>query len=164
MALPISPYKAIELVTKTVDDLTTSREEYNQGATDRLTVDTTSPFILPHLVRPILGLWITAIHSALNLWGLLSGKLSFELALEANAILVGAVFLFYFGSRGLEKIWELKGRAQIKVAEAQAKSEMKKADAAVKIETIRAKADLKDEIKRDRIERKKLRKAKKIKS
>lgn len=146
----IDTNEAIKDVTKAVDDAFTTRDEYNEQSTNRLVADTTSPFKLPHLIRPILGIWTMSLQTIIVAVGLIASKLSFEAAMEANAVLVGAVFLFYFGSRGFEKVFEQKGKAQIRVAQEQAKVEAKKAEAAIKIEEIKTKADIRAKRKVDR--------------
>jgi len=150
----VDPNRLVGDVLKGADDLTTSKEEYNQQATDRLTVDTTSPFKLPHLIRPILGIWVTAIYSAIVLAGLLTGRLSYIDALQATEVLVGGVFIFYFGSRGFEKVAEQRGKAQIKIAAEKSKAEIAKSEAAIKIEELRTKAEIKEDRKEARADRK----------
>jgi hypothetical protein len=149
----LDPNEMVKDVLKGADNLTTTREEYTQQSTDRLLVDTTSPFKLPHLIRPILGIWVTALYSAIIIYGLISGLLSFKDALEATAILVGGVFIFYFGSRGFEKVTELRGKTQVKIAQENAKVEAKKTEAAIKITELNTKAEIKRQKKIDRQDR-----------
>jgi hypothetical protein len=149
----LDPNEMVKDVLKGADNLTTTREEYTQQSTDRLLVDTTSPFKLPHLIRPILGIWVTALYSAIIIYGLISGLLSFKDALEATAILVGGVFIFYFGSRGFEKVTELRGKTQVKIAQENAKVEAKKTEADIKITELNTKAEIKRQKKIDRQDR-----------
>ena len=153
----IDPNKLVEDVRGTLDDSITSKEEYNQQSTDRLTVDTTSPFKLPHLIRPILGIWVAALFTIIVTVGLFTGQLTFAEALQATEVLVGGVFIFYFGSRGFEKVAEQRGKAQVKVAMETAKAEVAKAEAAIEIEKIRTKADIKEDRKEARAERRQTR-------
>jgi len=155
----VNPNKLVKDVLKGADNLFTSQDEYNKESTERVRIDTTSPFKLPHLIRPALGIWVSALYTVVVAWGLITGQLSFTEALESTRNLVGAVFLFYFGSRGFEKVFEQIGKAKAKTALEQSRAEISKSEAAVEIEELRVEATLKEEEKESNHRRKMERKA-----
>ena len=90
----------LEDVTKLVDKVTSTSEERDEVLTERLKLDTTSPFMLPHLIRPIIALVLLTLQILLN----------------------AAAIGFYFNSRKAEKMQAKNAMASIEIANIQAKA------------------------------------------
>lgn len=107
-----------------IDDNTESREEVEEQTTKRLEIDTTSPFILPHLIRPISLLisWVlvTALFIAVICKVIIDPVIMGEVLLMHTTILS-----FYFRNRSMEKRAESNARANITVIKAGIKEKRK---------------------------------------
>jgi|GEM_PF-5795681 len=120
--------KIINSVGTQVDNNSESGEERQATLTERLRIDSTSPFKLPQLIRPILAMWSAVTYSAAQIFCIYKGLIDGLEIMTANSAIMLGVIGFYFNSRRNEKI------------------NAKKTEAAIDIEKIRAKA----EIRRDR--------------
>ena len=115
---------------------------------ERLRIDTTSPFKLPHLIRPISFIWAMAnetilttatIFAVFQLHDADSTVVNTLLAsLAANTTILTTIIGFYFNSRKQEKINLIKARNEERIS-------FDKSEAAIKIEAIRTKADIRSE-------------------
>lgn len=113
--------------TEIVNDVTgVARKALDNQQTERLKIDTASPFILPHLIRPIIALIVILLQVLLFVAVFLGVEVPDDLIYEVGALNMATIG-FYFNSRRNEKI------------------NAKKTEAAIVIEKIRAKADIKAE-------------------
>jgi len=147
----INPLEAADKAIAFVDDSFESREEAETTRTKRQEIDLTSPFKLPHLIRPLLAIWGALNYSTAEFILLYQGLISPLEAMAANAAIVMAIIGFYFNSRKAEKVVAKQMSGDLEIT-------MLKAKTAVKIEAIRAKVELTDRNKRNRLERRRLRK------
>jgi len=139
--------KALSDVTNLVDDSFESADERQQTNTERQRIDLTSPYKLPHLIRPIITLWSMGLFTFVVVFGAITG--------ESDPYIIGAVASVMFSAIG----FYFDSRKREKIAYKQAMTETKKAEAAIKIETIRAKMEVKEDKKDSRIERRERRRA-----
>lgn len=119
--------KIINSVGTQVDNNIESSEERQAMLTERLKIDSTSPFKLPQLVRPILAIWSASTFTLSQIYCLYKGLVGGVEVMSANSAIMLGVIGFYFNSRRNEKM------------------NAKKTEAAIKIEEIRVKADIKKE-------------------
>jgi hypothetical protein len=118
----------IEDVGKIADDLISTSEERDAELTKRLSIDTTSPFMLPHLIRPIIALVILAMQMLIFLAMFLGITVPTDIIWQVGG-LNAAVIGFYFSSRKAEKLQTKNAQAtieleQIKVREAKRKDKV----------------------------------------
>ena len=107
------------------DDSFESREEAEATRTRRLEIDTTSPFKLPHLIRPISFIWTLSLETLLTLAviGLAFSESKFSVnvsntvmaALASNTTVLLAQVGFYFNGRKAEKINAKKAAAAVEI-------------------------------------------------
>jgi hypothetical protein len=128
------------------DDSFESREENEATRTQRLQIDTTSPYKLPHLIRPILAIWAAVNETILTTATIFLAFFVEDVdpnatntvlaALASNTTILTAIVGFYFNSRKAEKI------------------NAKKAEVAIEIERMKEKAEIRKDRKDERLERK----------
>ena len=124
--------KAIEDVGKFADDSFESGEERQKALTERLRIDSSSPFKLPHLVRPIVTLTLLFFQLIIFVAIFFGIEVPESVVYEVGA-LNGVAIGFYFNSRKAEKVMEKKAIAAIKVEEIKVKEEVRKEKVAEKI-------------------------------
>lgn len=148
-------------LTKFADSSFESEQERQETNTRRLTIDTTSPFMLPHLIRPLSTLWSGFLWGVSIIWTLiiasvLINKVGIKAAsamimssdsiimyiLAATTTTYGTHIGFYFSSRKAEKINAKKVQAAIEIESEKAK-----------VQILRSKQDLKEEKKQNRRDR-----------
>lgn len=112
--------KLIDSIGGNADKLTESDAERQATLTERLKIDSTSPFKLPQLIRPILALWSAVTYTGAQIYCLYAGLVSGLEVMSANGAIMLGIIGFYFNSRKNEKV------------------NAKKVDAAIKIEKIKA--------------------------
>ena len=132
--------KTLDKALNFADDSFESREEAESTRTRRQEIDMTSPFRLPHLIRPIMAIWAMAIYSFALIFGMIKGQVDGLEALGSAAAILISIVGFYFNSRKMEKVTA------------------KKAQAAIQLEAMRTRADLREERKESRHERREERK------
>ena len=127
----IDPTKIVDKVTDLIDDSFESREEAEQMRTRRLEIDTTSPFKLPHLIRPISFIWTLSLETILIIASIILSFLEAEInsnvsnvvmaSLASNTTILTAQVGFYFNARKAEKINAKKSFAAIEIEREKAK-------------------------------------------
>ena len=130
------------------DALFTSDDEVNEQLTERLRIDLTSPYKLPHLIRPMSTIYSGIIWGISIIWALIISsvminKIGLEAAtkalldpsslmmyvLAATTANYGTHIGFYFQSRKNEKIAFKNADANIEIKKMEIKHEAKKRDA-----------------------------------
>jgi hypothetical protein len=147
-----NPLETAEKAMALIDDSFESREEAEQTRTERQRIDLTSAFKLPHLIRPYMAIWGMITFTLAQAYCLYADLITGLEAMGANTAIVMAIIGWYFNSRKAEKTVAKQMAGQFAIVQLKAKT-------AVKIEAIKAKVELADTSKRNRIERKKLKKA-----
>ena len=130
-----SAINLINSVGNNADKLTESSEERQATLTQRQKIDSTSPFKLPQLIRPIITLVALFLQVGVFFVAVLGVVLPENIVYEIGA-LNAATIGFYFNSRRNEKI------------------NAKKVEAAIRIEEIKARATVKEKRRQARAERK----------
>ena len=133
----IDPTDIVKDVTGTIKHVTTNQQSA------RHIVDTSSKFMLPALIRPIIALVCLAMQILIFVAVFMNVELPKDLIYEVGALNL-ATTGFYFNSRRNEKI------------------NAKKTEAAIKIEEIRAKSAIKESRKNNKAKRKLNRKNKNV--
>ena len=118
--------KLIDSVGSNADKLTESGEERQATLTDRQRIDSTSPFKLPHLIRPVIALVALLLQIGIFVASVMEIPLSEHIIYEIGA-LNAATIGFYFNSRRNEKINAKKTAAAIKIEKIKARREKKTA-------------------------------------
>ena len=126
----INANKIISDVTGSIDKATANQQS------ERHKVDTTSPFKLPHLIRPISFIWAMANETILTTSTILAVFIldtsnvnavnALIAALAANSAILTTIIGFYFNSRRNEKISMNNSRAAIKIKRLETKAEIKR--------------------------------------
>lgn len=158
--------------------------------TERLNLDTTSPFKLPHLIRPIAFIWAMALQTILSLLAIIMAFRSDPVdttsilgVIGSQTAILTAIVGFYFSSRRAEKIMAkqatvdlemvkekakvdiIRDKDKLKVASKMAGIELEEAETRSAIALREEKAESKQAIKTDkkeaRQERRAVRKSKK---
>ena len=141
--------KIVGDVTKSIDDNVFSAEEQAASRTERHSIDTTSPFKLPHLIRPISLIWTLSL---LTITDLLAIVLAFKYT-EDPTIIVTGISVSVAGMVTMILKYYFQGRSNEKIEAKKARVEAQKVEAAIKIEAIRTRAEIKQEKKAARKER-----------
>ena len=135
----INATKIISDVTGSIDKATANQQS------ERLKIDTTSPFKLPHLIRPISLIFSGIIWGISILWTLVLATIlimkvgieqASDLMLSSDSIIMyilaaattnyGTQSGFYFDSRKKEKISLKNANAAIKIKRLETKAEIKR--------------------------------------
>lgn len=124
------------------DDSFESAEERQKTLTRRLEIDNTSPFMLPHLIRPIIAIWSMVTYTGLAIWAMIKGDMDVMVVLGTSAGILMTVIGFYFNSRKVEKVNAKKAMVAIEIERMRDKVEIK--------ELKRAHRDTRKQRKRDR--------------
>lgn len=132
--------KVIPDVTKAIDSGVESEEERQATLTERLKIDTTSPFMLAHVVRPIITLTLLAIQICIIVAMFLGITIPEHVVYEVGGLLFSAIG-FYFNSRKAEKINAKKVQAAIEIETQKAKVEIIRSKQALKQEKKQARKD-----------------------
>ncbi len=157
--------KIVDGVTDITDDVT----KIVDPRTERLRIDTTSPFKLPHLIRPISTMYSGVIWGISIIWALiiasvLISKVGIEAAssqimssdsiimyiLAATTANYGTHIGFYFRSRGNEKINAKKAYAAIEIERHKAKVAIKREEMDLYIDKKEARQERKNKKRNDR--------------
>ena len=124
--------KILNTATDAIDDNFESDQERQQTLTERLRIDTTSPYKLPHLIRPIAFIWAMGMFTILSVLSLILTYLKPELETLAIATVMGsittiltAIVGFYFQSRKHEKISLERNKTALKIEELKTKHEIR---------------------------------------
>jgi len=117
--------KLIDSVGSNADKLTESGEERQATLTERQRIDSTSPFKLPHLVRPIIALIALLLQVGVFVAAICGVILPEHIVYEIGALNT-ATICFYFNSRRNEKINAKKTAAAIKIEKIKARKERKR--------------------------------------
>lgn len=118
MSIPKLP--ELEDVGKIADDLISTSEERDAVLTERLALDTTSPFKLPHLIRPIIALTLLFLQILIFVAVFLKVEVPQDLIWQVGGLNAAAIG-FYFNSRKAEKMQAKNAQASVKIAEIKAK-------------------------------------------
>ena len=117
-------FKTVDNITDTLGENIESEQERQATLTERLKIDTTSPFKLPHLIRPISFIWAMGLQTILSLMVIVLAFNSTPTDTTAILAIVGSngtilvsMVGFYFSSRKQEKINLEKVRATVKIEE-----------------------------------------------
>lgn len=111
----------LEDVTKLVDKVTSTSEERDEVLTERLKLDTTSPFMLPHLIRPIIALVLLTLQILLFVAIFMEIEVPQDIIWQVGGLNAAAIG-FYFNSRKAEKMQAKNAMASIEIANIQAKA------------------------------------------
>ena len=140
-------FSTVDNITDTVGNNIESEQERQATLTERLRIDTTSPFKLPHLIRPISFIWAMGLQTLLSVIVVVmafnqnpTDTTSILAVVGSNGAILTSMVGFYFSSRKQEKI------------------NLEKVKAAVKIEEMKTGAAIKEEKKDNRAERREKRK------
>lgn len=116
------------------DKMTTTDHEVAQELTKRLSIDLTSPFKLPHLIRPISFIWAMANETILTTATIFvvffvkdadsNSVNTLMVALAANTTILTTIVGFFFQSRKNEKIAFNNSAATVKLEEMKLKHEI----------------------------------------
>lgn len=117
--------KLIDSVGSNADKLTESGEERQATLTERQRIDSTSPFKLPHLVRPIIALIALLLQVGVFVAAICGVILPEHIVYEIGALNTATIG-FYFNSRRNEKINAKKTAAAIKIEKIKARKERKR--------------------------------------
>lgn len=120
--------KVLDTATSAIDDNFESEQERQTTLTERLKIDTTSPFKLPHLIRPIAFIWAMSCFTILSLITLLKVGIDDIVAASVMAsitTILTAIVGFYFQSRKHEKISLERNKTALKLEELKTKSEIR---------------------------------------
>lgn len=117
-------------VSNGADKLATSDDEVQKELTERLKIDTTSPFKLPHLIRPIAFIWAMALQTILSIVVLFVAPEGDNEALMiifgSNSTILITIVGFYFQSRKNEKIAFKNAEANIELKALEIQNEARK--------------------------------------
>lgn len=102
---------AIDSTGKTADKLFTSQEEYNKSIVDRYKADMSSDSWLTKNVRPAILVVLLVLWTYITLSEIELPK-STIISLES---MTNTAFIFYFASRGGEKIMQQAGKRTFKL-------------------------------------------------
>ena len=129
---PVDPDKILKTATDAIDDNIESSQERQKTLTDRLEIDTTSPFKLPHLIRPIAFIWAMGMFTLLSVLGLILTYLKPEYdtlaigtVMASITTILTAIVGFYFQSRKHEKISFERNKTALRIEEIKTKAEIK---------------------------------------
>ena len=128
--------KGISDITKVIDDSFESNDEAAQKRSKRHELDTTSPFKLPHLIRPISFIW-AMVNETILTWATIfvvffvkdvdpNASTALMAALAANTTILTAIVSFYYNRRTAEKNTAKKVAATIKLEEIKIKETIRK--------------------------------------
>jgi hypothetical protein len=145
--------KTLERAVNFADDSFESREEAENTRTQRQEIDMTSPFRLPHLIRPIMAIWAMAIYSFALIFGMIKGQVDGLEALGSAAAILISVVGFYFNSRKMEKVTAKKAQAAIELEKMKTRSELREERLDNKEQRREDKREAKEERKEERRER-----------
>lgn len=154
--------KGIEDVGNIVDNVHTSGEEAAAISTERQRIDISSPFMLPHLIRPLITIWAAVMWSMTIIWAmalisrsqetLLNAALNLDsvvmYSLASTSAILSTCVSWYFHSRKIEKKTLIEAKANI------AKSE-----AAIEIRRIEVKESIRKTKVQERSDKRKTKKA-----
>ena len=139
----ISNIPDIKDLGKIADNLTSTADEKDTHLTERLRIDLTSPFKLPHLIRPYITLGSWGIWAINILWVLVLASIaksmdtfSVQLALytlAATTANLATCVSWYFSSRRNEKIQAKNAEAIIIMEEIKIKEQIRKEKVAEKV-------------------------------
>lgn len=146
--MSINPLETVDKALKFADDSFESREEAEASRTERLKLDTTSPFKLPHLIRPYSFIWAMANETVLT-WATIAVVFFMEkvdpiasntliAALAANTAVLSTIVGFYFNGRSSEKRVAKKAASDAVLLKTKTK-------AAVQLELIKTRAEEKSD-------------------
>ena len=148
MPIPVIPNididKAIDSVTKVIDGNIESEQERQTTLTERLAIDNTSSFMLPHIIRPIAFIWAMALQTGLSITSLVQGG-DLTIILGTNTGILMAIVGFYFSSRKAEKINAKKVFAAIEIEKEKAKVEIKRDEAVIANDKKQARIDRREQ-------------------
>lgn len=117
----------VKPVAELTDNLHTSRQEDEGERTERLYIDMNSDNLLSKIVRPAVLIYLLLLYTALAFVDMLTGfeiDPAFILIIERWGDLA---FMFYFTSRGLEKITKEANRQVRRVKRIEARKERQEA-------------------------------------
>ena len=114
--------KLVPDVGKIVDDVVSTSEERDDTLTKRLSIDTTSPFLLPHIIRPIIALVLLLMQIAIFVAVFMSIPVPVDIVVQIGALNMASIG-FYFNSRKVEKIQAKNAQAAIVIAKENTKQE-----------------------------------------
>ena len=154
--MSVNPLDTVDKALAFADDAFESGEEREATRTERLKLDTTSPFKLPHLIRPISFIWAMANETILT-WATIfvvffagdvdpEASTALMAALAANTAVLSTIVGFYFNGRSSEKKAAKKAAADALIMKTKTK-------AAVQLELIKTRAQRKADKKKERHER-----------
>lgn len=162
MAIPNIPdlNELVKDVTKTFDDNFESRQELEEMRTRRHEIDTTSPFKLPHLIRPIAFIWAMGLQTILSIITLSMAFYTSPIDTTAvlavtgsNTSILLAIVGFYFNSRKAEKIDAKRVMAAMEIDKDRNNLELKRDKVALELERDLNKIEIKSEKKEARLTR-----------
>lgn len=175
----IDPLEAIDTIGKNIDRLTESEQDRQATLTERHKLDMTSPFKLPHFIRPISTLYSGLIWGVSIIWVLsMANDLIKQVGIKEASVMImspdsiimyilGAttsMYLthvgFYFNSRRNEKVNAKKVEAAIKIEAIKARSTAEQTKATLKLELKEEEIYLTNKKRVDRINRRRLKKGK----
>jgi len=129
--------EGIDKVGEIVDDSFESEQERQETLTERQRIDLSSPYKLPHLIRPVITLWSMLVWNVSVVWSLAVTQPDPYVLAATSGILASCVG-WYFDSRRREKIADKKMQSEQAVMQDKTK-------AAIKLELIKTRADIRAE-------------------
>lgn len=102
--------EVIDSVGSNADNLTTTRHEEEQERSDRHALDMASDSFLSKSIRPFVLIFLLLLFSALSLVDMLTDYKINDSFLSIIKNWGDLVFMFYFASRGVEKIAKIANR------------------------------------------------------
>jgi len=129
--------EGIDKVGEIVDDSFESEQERQETLTERQRIDLSSPYKLPHLIRPVITLWSMLVWNVSVVWSLAVTQPDPYVLAATSGILASCVG-WYFDSRRREKIADKKMKSEQAIMQDKTK-------AAIKLELIKTRADIRAE-------------------
>jgi hypothetical protein len=114
-----------------------STKKAEEDRTERLRIDNTSTFKLPHLIRPIAFIWGLALQTILSIYAIITIPDQLLIILGSNTAIVTTMVGFYFNGRKQEKIIAKQSAAAIKIEEEKVKQERVKEKRAFRLQRMR---------------------------
>lgn len=125
--------KSIESISKTVDNSIESDQERRESLLESQRIDLTSPFKLPHLIRPIAFIWAMSLQTISSIIVLVLAFKSdpidsstIMVVVSSNTAILTTIVGFYFASRKNEKISFNRNAAALALEEMKNKAEFKR--------------------------------------
>lgn len=152
--------EVVDKVGNVIDKSTESDQERQETLTERLRIDTTSPFRLPHLIRPISFIWAMSLQTILSLIVIIyaynQDKADVTVilgVLGSNTAILTTMIGFYFQSRKNEKVMVSRANAAIKIEKIRSETDIKEREIDMEMDQKEKAQEIKNKRRDDRMKR-----------